>query len=410
MTTAVKFENVDVVFGPTPDEALAMLDTGEGRDTIYETTGNLVAVHDASLFVDEGEILVLMGLSGSGKSSLLRCVNGLNKVSRGKVLVHDGQDVVDVASCDGNTLRRLRQNRISMVFQQFALMPWLTVRENVGFGLDIRGMDKAERDRIVDENLMLVRLDKFADKHGHELSGGMQQRVGLARAFATDADILLMDEPFSALDPLIREHLQDELIELQQKLNKTIVFVSHDLDEALKIGSRIAIMEAGKVVQFGVPEDIVLRPQNDYVRKFVASMNPLTVLKGGTLMRPVNDLSRAPDDPGLLLLDRRGSCRVRLDVGGRPANLTVGGQAGAFIAYSSELDLMSVPANAMVTGNERTPMRAAVMVRQITRKPLVLLGDDGEIVGVVGEHELYRGMLKQTELAESDSLAPVAAS
>jgi glycine betaine/proline transport system ATP-binding protein len=280
----------------------------------------------------------------------------------------------------------------------------------VGFGLDIRGMDRGERDRIVDENLKLVRLDKFADKHGHELSGGMQQRVGLARAFATDADILLMDEPFSALDPLIREHLQDELIELQQKLNKTIVFVSHDLDEALKIGSRIAIMEAGKVVQFGVPEDIVLRPQNDYVRKFVASMNPLTVLKGGTLMRPVNDLARAPEDAGLLLLDRKGSCRVRLDLGGRPASLTVGGQAGAFIAYSSELDLMSVPPNAMVTGNERTPMRAAVMVRQITRKPLVLLGDDGEIVGVVGEHELYRGMLKQTELAESDSLAPIAAS
>ena len=410
MTTAVKFENVDVIFGPKPDEALVLLDTGEGRDTIYETTGNLVAVHDASLFVNEGEILVLMGLSGSGKSSLLRCVNGLNKVSRGKVLVHDGQSNVDVASCDANTLRRLRQNRISMVFQQFALMPWLTVRENVGFGLDIRGMDKAERDRIVDENLKLVRLDKFADKHGHELSGGMQQRVGLARAFATDADILLMDEPFSALDPLIREHLQDELIELQQKLNKTIVFVSHDLDEALKIGSRIAIMEAGKVVQFGVPEDIVLRPQNDYVRKFVASMNPLTVLKGGTLMRPVNDLPRAPEDAGLLLLDRKGSCQVRLDVGGRPASLTVGDQAGAFIAYSSELDLMSVPANAMVTGNERTPMRAAVMVRQITRKPLVLLGDDGEIIGVVGEHELYRGMLKQTELAESDALAPVAAS
>jgi glycine betaine/proline transport system ATP-binding protein len=169
-------------------------------------------------------------------------------------------------------------------------------------------------------------------------------------------------------------------------------------------------MEAGKVVQFGVPEDIVLRPQNDYVRKFVASMNPLTVLKGGTLMRPVNDLARAPEDAGLLLLDRKGSCRVRLDLGGRPASLTVGGQAGAFIAYSSELDLMSVPPNAMVTGNERTPMRAAVMVRQITRKPLVLLGDDGEIVGVVGEHELYRGMLKQTELAESDSLAPIAAS
>lgn len=410
MTNAVRFEHVDVVFGPRPGEALAMLDAGEGRDTIYETTGNLVAVHDASLFVNEGEILVLMGLSGSGKSSLLRCVNRLNEVSRGKVLVHDGQSEVDVASCDAGTLRRLRQRRISMVFQQFALMPWLTVRENVGFGLDIRGIDKAERDRIVDENLRLVRLDKFADKHAHELSGGMQQRVGLARAFATDADILLMDEPFSALDPLIREHLQDELIELQQKLNKTIVFVSHDLDEALKIGSRIAIMEAGKVVQFGVPEDIVLRPQNDYVRKFVASMNPLTVLKGGTLMRPVNALDRAPDDGGLLLLDRKGGCQVRLDAAGLPVGLTVGGQPGAFVAYSSELDLLSLPANAMVTGNERTPMRAAVMVRQITRKPLVLLGEDGELIGVVGEHELYRGMLKQTEMAESDTLAPIAAS
>ncbi len=407
MKNAVRFEHVDVVFGPKPGEALAMLDTGEGRDTIYETTGNLVAVHDASLFVNEGEILVLMGLSGSGKSSLLRCVNRLNEVSRGKVLVHDGQGEIDVAHCDAQTLRRLRQRRISMVFQQFALMPWLTVRENVGFGLDIRGMPRAERDSLVDDKLKLVRLDKFADKHAHELSGGMQQRVGLARAFATDADILLMDEPFSALDPLIREHLQDELIELQQRLNKTIVFVSHDLDEALKIGSRIAIMEAGKVVQFGVPEDIVLRPQNDYVRKFVASMNPLTVLKGGTLMRSVNDLARAPEDGGILLLDRKGNCRVRLDVGGRPASLTVSGQTGAFVPYSSDLDLAKVPPNTMVTGNERTPMRAAVMVRQITHRPLVLLGDDGEIIGVVGEHELYRGMLKQTELAESDSLAPV---
>ncbi len=409
MTTAVRFENVDVVFGPKPPEALGLLDAGQGRDRIYADTGNLVAVHDASLFVDEGEILVLMGLSGSGKSSLLRCVNGLNKVSRGRVLVHDGQSEVDVASCDAATLRRLRQNRISMVFQQFALMPWLTVRENVGFGLDIRGVDRTERDRIVDANLKLVRLDTFADKYGHELSGGMQQRVGLARAFATDADILLMDEPFSALDPLIREHLQDELIELQQKLNKTIVFVSHDLDEALKIGTRIAIMEAGKVVQFGVPEDIVLRPQNDYVRKFVASMNPLTVLKGGTLMRPVNDLARAGDDSSQLLLDRGGRCRVRLDAAGRPAGLTVAGAPGEFVPYSAELDLAAMAENTMVAGGERTPMRAAVMVRQITRKPLVLLGDDGELIGVVGEHELYRGMLKQTELGDSDTLAPVAA-
>jgi glycine betaine/proline transport system ATP-binding protein len=405
----VVFENVDVVFGRTPQEALALLDGGEGRDAIFEKTGNLVAVHDASLFVDEGEMLVLMGLSGSGKSSLLRCVNGLNRVTRGKVLVHDGATDIDVAACDADTLRRLRQNRVSMVFQQFALMPWRTVRENVGLGLEIRGIDRAKIARKVDEQLKLVRLEKFADKFPHELSGGMQQRVGLARAFATDASVLLMDEPFSALDPLIREHLQDELIELQRTLKKTIVFVSHDLDEALKIGTRIAIMEAGKIVQFGVPEDIVTKPVNEYVRQFVASMNPLTVLKGGMLMRSVAELQRDGAD---ILLDRAGRCRCRLDNQGRMLGLTVNGSAGELIAYATDLDLTKLPAHAMVTGGERTPMRAAVMVRQITRRPLVLLGDDSRLLGVVGEHELYRGMLRQTELAKTHAEVspPLAAS
>ena len=407
--TAVKFENVDVIFGSTPKQALELLDRGEGRDSIQEKTGNLVAVHDASLFVNEGEILVLMGLSGSGKSSLLRCINGLNKVTRGRVLVHDGTTDVDVASCDPETLRRLRRNRISMVFQQFGLMPWRSVRDNVGFGLEIRGVDKAEIAKKVDEQLHLVRLEKFADKVPSELSGGMQQRVGLARAFATDASILLMDEPFSALDPLIREHLQDELIDLQRELKKTIVFVSHDLDEALKIGSRIAIMEGGRVVQFGVPEEIVTKPVNAYVRQFVASMNPLTVLKGGMLMRNLLELRREGDR---VLLDRAGLCRCRIDGDGRPVDLTVGGARGEFVAYSTELDLAQLPNHAMVTGMERSPMRAAVLVRQITRRPMILLGDDGRLLGVVGEHELYRGMLKQTELAKSHAeiSPPLAAS
>jgi glycine betaine/proline transport system ATP-binding protein len=398
-TVAVRFENVDVIFGKKAKDAVGLLDAGEGRDSILDKTGSLVAVHDASVFVNEGEILVLMGLSGSGKSSLLRCINGLNTVTRGKVLVHDGTSEVDVASCDGETLRRLRRNRISMVFQQFGLMPWLTVHDNVGFGLDIRGMKQAERDRLVDEKIKLVRLDKFADKFAHELSGGMQQRVGLARAFATEADILLMDEPFSALDPLIREHLQDELLELQRNLKKTIVFVSHDLDEALKIGNRIAIMEAGKVVQFGTPDDIILNPVNDYVRQFVASMNPLTVLKGGTLMRPVSDLVREPGS-SFVQLDRAGRCRCRLDDQSRPVDAMINGRPGEFIPYSSELDLGMVPDNVMVTGTERTPMKAAVTVRQQTKRPLVLLGDNGELLGVVGEHELYRGMLRQTEYAK----------
>jgi glycine betaine/proline transport system ATP-binding protein len=404
---AVRFEKVDVVFGQNASSAVALMDKGEGRDSILDKTGSLVAVHDASLFVNEGEILVLMGLSGSGKSSLLRCVNGLNKVTRGKVLVHDGTSEIDVASCSPDTLRRLRRNRISMVFQQFALMPWLTVRDNVGFGLDVRGVSKAERNKQVQEKIDLVRLGQFAEKFPHELSGGMQQRVGLARSFATDADILLMDEPFSALDPLIREHLQDELMELQRSLRKTIVFVSHDLDEALKIGTRIAIMEAGKVVQFGVPEDIILNPVNDYVRQFVASMNPLTVLKGGTLMRPVGDLTREPGST-MIQLDRAGKCRCRLDGQGKPTDLIVNGKPGRFIPYATDLALDKVGEDVMVCGTPVTPMRAAVMVRQQTKRPLVLLGDSGELIGVVGEHELYRGMLRQTEYAKVDGSPPPA--
>jgi glycine betaine/proline transport system ATP-binding protein len=403
---AIRFEHVDVVFGPNARQAVSLLDQGLGRDAVLDKTGCLVAVHDASVFVNEGEILVLMGLSGSGKSSLLRCVNGLNTVTRGKVIVHDGNKEIDVAHCEPETLRRLRRNRISMVFQQFGLMPWLTVRDNVGFGLDIRGMNKAERDRIVDDKIKLVRLDKFADKFSHELSGGMQQRVGLARAFATEADILLMDEPFSALDPLIREHLQDELIELQRKLKKTIVFVSHDLDEALKIGSRIAIMEAGRVVQFGVPEEIILNPVNDYVRQFVASMNPLTVLKGGTLMRPVSELVREPGG-NTIQLDRAGKCRCQLDNRGKPINLIVNGKPGDLVPYATDLDLATLPDHVMVCGTERTPMRAAVTVRSQTRRPLVLLGDDGELLGVVGEHEIYRGMLRQSEYAKVNGAPPM---
>src|SRR3546814_6008309 len=201
-----------------------------------------------------------MGLSGSGKSTLLRAVNGLNKVTRGKVMVRDGSGregggMVDVASCDAGALRRLRMNRVAMVFQQFALLPWRTVAENVGLGLELRGMGKAERETIVEEKLALVGLSQWKDKYAHELSGGMQQRVGLARAFATDAEILLMDEPFSALDPLIRDHLQDELLALQQRLRKTLIFVSHDLQEALNLGRHIAIMEGRHLVQDGKPED-----------------------------------------------------------------------------------------------------------------------------------------------------------
>ena len=285
MTTAVEFKNVDILFGKDIREALAMLDAGKSRAEILEKTSAVLGSAGANLVVKEGEISVLMGLSGSGKSTLLRAVNGLNKVSRGNVLVRDGNKMVDVVTCDEATLRHVRQGQVAMVFQQFALLPWRTVAENVGFGLELAGMPEDERKVKVDKQLKLVGLDQWAGKYVHELSGGMQQRVGLARAFATEAPILLMDEPFSALDPLIRTKLQDELLQLQKTLKKTIIFVSHDLEEALKIGNHISIMEGGRIVQTGRPEDIVLRPANDYVSEFIANVNPLSVLTAWNVMR-----------------------------------------------------------------------------------------------------------------------------
>jgi glycine betaine/proline transport system ATP-binding protein len=286
--TALEFRNVDIVFGAKGNrrgngsiqQALAALDAGGTRAEIAEKMGVVIGVANASLSVERGEISVLMGLSGSGKSTLLRAANGITAVTRGQVLVSDGADVVDIAKCDAKTLRRVRRLRIAMVFQQFGLLPWRTVRDNVGFGLELRGDPADERRKVIDHQLELVGLTQWSDRYCSELSGGMQQRVGLARAFATDADILLMDEPFSALDPLIRRKLQDELLALQERVKKTILFVSHDLDEALKLGDKISILEGGRIVQTGTARDIVDRPANEYVAEFVQHINPRTAIKG----------------------------------------------------------------------------------------------------------------------------------
>ena len=284
--TMVNFESVNIVFGKTPQKALAMMDDGKSREEIQKETGQILGVHNCSIDVKEGEIVVLMGLSGSGKSTLLRAVNGLNPVVRGCVNVASGEALVDVTNASKDVLRQIRTERVAMVFQQFALLPWRTVVDNVSFGLELAGMAVEERRERAMTQLKLVNLEPWADRKVEELSGGMQQRVGLARAFATEAPILLMDEPFSALDPLIRNKLQDELLEFQEKLNRTIIFVSHDLDEALKIGSRIAIMEGGRIVQLDTPQNIVLNPATDYVEEFVAHMNPLNVLRATEVMRP----------------------------------------------------------------------------------------------------------------------------
>ncbi|WP_134726035.1 choline ABC transporter ATP-binding protein [Paracoccus luteus] len=283
---AVEFEDVSIVFGDRPQAALPLMDQGLDRGAIRAETGQVLGVHDCRLDVAQGEIVVLMGLSGSGKSTLLRAVNALNPVCRGQVrLLADGR-MVSVTNADAKTLREIRLRHVAMVFQQFGLLPWRTVRENVGLGLELAGMAKAERRARVDDQLATVGLADWADRRVGDLSGGMQQRVGLARAFATEAPILLMDEPFSALDPLIRARLQDELLELQQKYRRTIIFVSHDLDEAFKLGNRIALMEGGRIVQVGTARQIIQNPVSHYVEEFVAHMNPMAVLTAADLAEP----------------------------------------------------------------------------------------------------------------------------
>ncbi|MGR3400743.1 choline ABC transporter ATP-binding protein [Paracoccus sp. (in: a-proteobacteria)] len=283
---AVEFDKVSIVFGDRPEAALPLMDEGQDRGPIKEKTGQVLGVHDCSVNVRQGEILVLMGLSGSGKSTLLRAVNALNHVCRGEVRVWDGSGMISVTGAGRRSLRDIRLRHVAMVFQQFGLLPWRTVRENVGLGLELAGMSVKQRRDKVDQQLETVGLSDWADRKVGELSGGMQQRVGLARAFATDAPILLMDEPFSALDPLIRARLQDELLELQAKTQRTIIFVSHDLDEAFKLGNRIALMEGGRIVQIGTAREIIANPVNDYVADFVAHMNPLGVLTASDVAQP----------------------------------------------------------------------------------------------------------------------------
>ena len=297
---------------------------------------------------------------------------------------------IDLATCSADELRELRTRRIAMVFQQFALLPWRTVAENVGLGLELRGSDKAEVERVVAQKLAMVGLTQWANKFGHELSGGMQQRVGLARAFATDADILLMDEPFSALDPLIRDKLQDELLLLQTDLKKTIVFVSHDLDEAMKLGNRIAILEGGRIVQCGVAEEILLRPATDYVAEFVKHMNPLNVLRGGSLMTPAAAMTRSGSE---LMLDKRGRIRIQLDEQNRPVSCTLDGETGSLVAADVATSPESGPADIIVAPTD-LKMRLAIELRRRTGNPILLVDEMGCLAGFCGDDEIYRALLR----------------
>jgi glycine betaine/proline transport system ATP-binding protein len=396
MTTAVEFKNVDILFGKDIREALGMLDAGKSRAEILEKTGAVLGSAGASLVVKEGEISVLMGLSGSGKSTLLRAVNGLNKVSRGNVFVRDGDKMVDVVTCDEATLRHVRQGQVAMVFQQFALLPWRTVAENVGFGLELAGMPEDERKMKVDKQLKLVGLDQWSGKYVHELSGGMQQRVGMALAFETEAPILLMDEPFSALDPLIRTKLQDELLQLQKTLKKTIIFVSHDLEEALKIGNHITIMEGGHIVQTGRPEDIVLRPANEYVSEFIANVNPLSVLTAWNVMRGKSELESA--GRGWIWLDRRKTTRFKLDKDNKVAAVERNGAVATWVSCAQADKELGKKDHPVFWATPGTSLKTVMLaMHRADTAPVALFNDDNTFAGAIGVRDVLQAVLRRSE-------------
>ena len=280
----IEINNIYKIFGNDPDSVMGMVQNGSTKDEVLEQTGHTVGLDNVSLNIEEGETFVCMGLSGSGKSTLIRHLNRLIDPTAGEIFI-DGENVM---SFNPEQLIDFRRHKMSMVFQRFGLFPHKTVMQNVGYGLEMQGKSEEERDKVAMEKIEAVGLNGFENQFPNQLSGGMQQRVGLARALATNSDIMLMDEAFSALDPLIRSDMQKQLIDLQSELKKTIVFITHDLDESLRLGDHIGILNAGKLVQVGTPVDIIMKPADDYVKAFVKDVNRAKVIKAKIIMTDIN--------------------------------------------------------------------------------------------------------------------------
>jgi len=383
---SIELEEVYKIFGEEPDLALDMLKEGKDKDEIQSETGQVVGVRGISFDIQENELFVIMGLSGSGKSTLLRCVNRLVEPTSGKIVLHtDGQDY-NVVDADTETLRQIRETQMSMVFQNFALFPHRSVVDNVAFGLEIQGIDKKERSRKAKELIEVVGLEGFGESYPSQLSGGMQQRVGLARGLATGADILLMDEPFSALDPLIKVEMQDELLDLRQEMERTILFVTHDLDEALKLGDRITIMEAGKMVQLGTPEQIIVSPKTEYVADFVENADPSDVLRAETIAS--TDIN--PDQNNRVALTE--SVEVEIDSDGQ---VVQGFLSDTPISVKPLDEIEGLNEDAVLSTSPDTPISKIMLARLSYATTPVVIIKDGKLTGYVTERNILHGLLEK---------------
>lgn len=375
----IKVRGITKVFGKSPKRGVEMLNKGLSKTEILEKTGMTVGVNQASFEVQAGEVFVIMGLSGSGKSTLVRLLNRLIEPTAGDIWV----DNENVTKMDKNQLRNLRRKKMSMVFQQFALLPHKTILQNAEYGLEIQGVPKNEREKKAKEALELVGLGGYLDKYPTELSGGMQQRVGLARGLANDPDILLMDEAFSALDPLIRKDMQDELLELQQSMQKTIIFITHDLDEALRIGDRIALMKDGTIVQIGTAEEILMDPANDYVERFVEDVNLSKVLTAAHVMKRAETMTdeKGPRVALQLMKDQGVSTVYVIDKKKKLLGYVSADQASA--AVKEKRSLQDVLTTDFTTVNPDTLLADLFEPMANASSPLAVVDEDGRLKGIV---------------------------
>lgn len=389
MAKKLTAKNVYKVFGENPAPAFDGLKKGKTKSEILQETGLTVGVNDASFEVDEGEIFVVMGLSGSGKSTLVRMLNGLIPPTRGEILIDD----VDVASCTAESLRGVRREKIAMVFQHFALFPHKTVLDNVAYGLKVKGAEKAEREKRAREALTQVGLDAYAHSYPDELSGGMQQRVGLARGLATEVEILLMDEPFSALDPLIRRDMQEELLELQRTLKKTIIFITHDLNEALILGDKIAIMKDGRFVQVGTAEEIVGEPADDYVAAFTADIDRSRVFNVGSIAIDAEALELAQDTPNTACDRMEGLGRDALFVQDGKAIAGIVTYRAATAAARDGKDLRSILTTDFSTARKSADLHE-LYAKAADGLPVAVLDSDKNFVGVVEPQAIFAQLVR----------------
>lgn len=377
--TALEARNLYKVFGKNPKQAVQRLKAGESRTEIQDA--GTAAVIDASFTVNKGEIFVIMGLSGSGKSTIIRMLNGLHDITDGTVTI--GGDTI--TGIPAGRLRQIRRENVSMVFQHFALLPHRTVADNVAYPLELKGVGKTERLARADEVLTMVGLDGWGDKLPSELSGGMQQRVGIARALAADTEILLMDEAFSALDPLIRREMQEQLVELQEKLQKTIVFITHDLNEAMFLGDRIAVMRDGRIVQIGTPEDILTDPANDYVEQFVQDVDRARVLTASNVMERPRPVVAESAGPRTALRQMRDAYMSAAYVTGRDRKLIgmVTDRDAVKLVRKGESALSSILKPVPQTVTEDEVLMNLFVPAVESPLPLAVIDAEGRLTGVI---------------------------